>query len=101
MLPDLTGMNTVHRLPVLVTGGGQQQLLGVPKIQSATGEEQAEAVHLLLREWQLEESVVGFSFDTTASNTGHRSGACVMLERKLGKELLYRVIRPSVDNFLN
>ncbi|KAG0723789.1 hypothetical protein GWK47_041938 [Chionoecetes opilio] len=32
---------------------------------------------------------VGMSFDTTAANTGHHSGACVLLERKLGRGMLY------------
>ena len=28
-------------------------------------------------------------FDTTSSNTGHRAGACILLEQKLERDLLY------------
>ena len=36
------------------------------------------------------------SFDTTASNAGHRAGACVLLEKKLGKSLLHLACRHHI-----
>ncbi len=39
---------------------------------------------------------MSLGFDTTSSNTGHRSRACLMLERKLGKELLHSACRHYV-----
>lgn len=36
------------------------------------------------------------SFDTTASNTGAYNGACVLLEQKLGKELLHLACRHHI-----
>lgn len=38
LLPDITGKQKVDRLPVIVTGLETEQLLGVPKITSGTGE---------------------------------------------------------------
>ena len=44
MLPDVTGMDKVDRLPVLISGGKVSKLLGVPKIPSGTGKAMADAV---------------------------------------------------------
>ena len=33
------------------------------------------------------------SFDTTASNTGRRNGACVLIEQNMGKDLLHFACR--------
>jgi hypothetical protein len=35
-------------------------------------------------------------FDTTASNTGRKNGACVLIEQKLGKDLLYLPCRHHI-----
>jgi len=40
--------------------------------------------------------VAALSFDTTATNTGRRNGTCVLLEQKLGKDLLYLACRHYV-----
>lgn len=50
-------------------------------------EAQATAVFDSLKEWKLMTSIC---FDTTASNIGVRSGACVLLEKKLRKKLVNR-----------
>lgn len=50
LLPDLTGIEKVDRLPVIVSGLGIHQLLGVLKLNSGTGEAQAGAVATLLEE---------------------------------------------------
>jgi len=44
----------------------------------------------------LTEDVVGMSFDTTAANTGHRNGTCVLLEHKIGKDLLWLACRHHI-----
>ena len=95
LLPALTGAEKVDRLAILVSGkdiprpGETSQLLGVPNIASSTGEEQANAVVRTLKDWKLDERIVGMSFDTTPSNTGRRSGACIKIEAALDKDLLY------------
>jgi hypothetical protein len=96
LLEDLTGNEQVDRLPVIVSGARVNQLLGVPKLISGTGEAQACAVYKLLVEWRLTDSVKAMCFDTTASNTGHRTGACVLLEQKLDKDMLYLACRHHV-----
>jgi len=96
LLPDLTGKELVDRLPVIVLGAGVNQLLGVPKLTGGTGEAQASAVVLALEEWGLIDNVSAMCFDTTASKTCHINGACVLLERKLGKHLLYLACRHHI-----
>jgi hypothetical protein len=96
LLPDLCGKELVDRLPVIVSGVGVNQLLGVPKLGSGTGEAQASAVAQLLSEWGLVDRVGGMCFDTTASNTGRRNGACVLLEQKLDKDMLHFACRHHI-----
>ena len=58
LLPSLLCSTTsVDRLPILITAvsTGETQLLGVPKVTSGTGGNQAAAVYELLQEWCLDE----------------------------------------------
>lgn len=89
MLPDIGGgKQTVDRIAVLVTGNGIEQLLAVPKIESGTGEEQAVACLKVLDDWNIRHKVRGLVFDTTSSNTGIHRGACVIIEKAIGHELV-------------
>lgn len=81
-LTDLIGSGKVDRTAILVTGQNIEKLLAVPKSDHSTGEAQASAVFDSLKEWNLVENITAMCFDTTASNTGIRSGACVLLEKK-------------------
>ena len=96
LMEDLTTREHVDRLPVLISGVGVEQLLGVPKLPSGTGEAQAAAVMRCIEEWGVEDRVVALCFDTTASNTGQHAGACYLLEQKLGRDLLYLACRHHV-----
>lgn len=96
MMEDLTSREHVDRLPVLVSGFGEEQLLGVPKLPSGTGQAQASAVLNSLDEWGLSARVAALCFDTTASNTGLHSGACTLIEQGLQKDLLYFACRHHV-----
>jgi len=51
LLKDLTGKELVDRLHVIVSGLETNQLLGVPKLISGTGEAQVTAVNQLLEDW--------------------------------------------------
>jgi len=93
LLQDLTGKEHVDRLPVLVTGLGVHKLLGVPKLVGGTGENTAAAVYAALDDWGLTHQVQGMCFDTTSSNTGHRTGACILLEQKFGRDLFHLACR--------
>ena len=72
MMESLTTKEHVDRLPVLVSGKGVEKLLGVPKFQGGSGEQQAAADHAALEEWQSTDRVKAMRFDTTACNTGAR-----------------------------
>lgn len=100
LLPDITGHATVDRLPVLVSGHGIEQLLGVPKLNHGTGEETSNAVIHQLKEWVMIDRVKAMCFDTTASNTGCHAGACSLIEKKLDKDLLFLACRHLVHEII-
>lgn len=76
-----------ERLAILVSGGGISKLLGVPILDSGTGEAQANAVFEYIKDWNLSNRITAMCFDTTASNTGRENGACALLQKKLEKRL--------------
>jgi hypothetical protein len=92
----VTGSDHVDRLPVLVSGLNVSKLLGVPKLPAGTGAAMANAVVACLDDWQIKNQVKGMSFDTTSSNTGHKAGACTLIESILGRELLNLACRHHV-----
>ncbi|XP_058830268.1 uncharacterized protein LOC131689300 [Topomyia yanbarensis] len=100
ILEDIVGMEYVDRLPVMVSTKEIIQLLGVPKFVSGTRENQANAAFQQLQEWGLAERVCAMGFDTTATNTGMNKGACIRLERMLGRELLWLACRHHVLELL-
>ena len=100
MLPDITGHEKVDRLPVLVSGYQVEQLLGVPKLPNGTGEATSNAIITMIQQWQMESQVKGMCFDTTASNTGRKNGACGEIETRLGKNLLYLACRHHVHEIV-
>lgn len=70
--------------------------MGVPSLENSTGISQAEAVSDSLQEWGIGDKIVGMCFDTTASNTGRMKGACTLIEKQLGKNLLYLACRHHI-----
>ncbi|XP_050520208.1 uncharacterized protein LOC126893767 [Daktulosphaira vitifoliae] len=99
LLHDISG-KSVERLAVIATGAGTEQLLGVPEIPAATGLEMASAVYDTLESWNLIKNVQAIGFDTTASNTGRIKGACMLLEQKLERDLLYFGCRHHVSEIV-
>lgn len=94
LIEDITGHKTVDRLPILVSGQGVDQLLSVPKVNCGTGDACASAVYDSILSWNLSDKIKCFCFDTTAVNTGLRSGACILLEQKMEMDrLLYQLLR--------
>jgi len=93
ILPDITGKESVDRLPILVSGVGVDQLLAVPKLPSGSGEASATAVYEAALSWGICDRIKAMSFDTTAVNTGRLNGACVLLEQKMENELLWLACR--------
>ena len=96
LLPILKGTGKIERLPVLISSIGVEKLLGIPTISSSSGDDQASAVYDLLEEWGLSNKVQALCCDTTASNTGRYQGACVLLEQKLEREILYLPCRHHI-----
>ncbi|XP_044594027.1 uncharacterized protein LOC123271702 [Cotesia glomerata] len=92
-LQDICIYDKVDRLAVLVSGLNFEQLLGIPKTESGAGEHQAMSIIDLLDRWGITNCIKGLCFDTTASNSGPYSGACVLLERILEKKFLYFACR--------
>lgn len=95
-LQDLSGNDMVERLAVLLSQESGVQLLNIPKIENTTGETMAEAVFSVLIDWNAMDDVAAISFDTTNSNSGHRNGAVVLLERKLERSLLKLACRHHI-----
>lgn len=85
-----------ERLPIVISFGEKEQLLAVPKLDNSSGKDQAKAVSKALYDWNLNDKVQIMCCDTTASNTGHLNGACVLLEQKLERELLLFACRHHV-----
>jgi hypothetical protein len=96
LLEDITGDKVVDRLPILISGLGVDQLLGVPKLTSGTGENTATAVYEKILEWNVYDKVKCMCFDTTASNTGRRIGACVLIEQKMDNDMLWFACRHHI-----
>jgi hypothetical protein len=94
LLPAIAGgPEKEDRVAILVTGLEVEKIVAIPKVTRGTGELVARAASECLHEWNLVEHTVGMSFDTTAANTGHLNGACVLLEQKLGKNLMWLACR--------
>lgn len=93
MITDFFGHKKEHRLAVLVSESQNEQLLGVPEVESECGIDLAEAIYNLLDEWGLLEDIEAFCADTTSTNTGKYKGAIRRLEYMLGRELLYLACR--------
>lgn len=96
MMEDIVGRETVDRLPILISGEGIDQLLAVPKLSSGKGEATASAVYDTAVDWDICDKVKCMCFDTTAANTGPRNGACVLLEQKMDKDMLWLACRHHV-----
>jgi hypothetical protein len=86
----------VERLPIIISGPTAERILHVPKLVNGTGKAIAEAVFSTLQEWNVADKIKAMSFDTTASNSGIRSGAAVLIEEKLNRHLLHLPCRHHI-----
>jgi len=97
LLPALNARHCKEeRQPIVISYGNKEQLIAVPKLDSYTGKEQAQAVWNAIIDWDFKEKVQILCCDTTASNTGRLNGACILLEQKLERELLIFACRHHV-----
>ena len=93
--------SNTDRLAVVVSRRDVEKIIGIVKIASGTGTAQARATFQLLSLWDVSGDVVGMCFDTTSrSNTGRFSGACVMLEKLMNRNLMYFACRHHVHEII-
>ena len=86
-----------ERLSILASGAPnyvEGKLLGVPSLRdedgnpTSSGYAQFKGASDFVRIWDIKNSVRGFVFDTTASNSGVRQGACKRMEEWLERPVL-------------
>lgn len=88
LLPSITGQQE-DRLAIIATAPGIEQIIDIPDIPSGTGLEISSAVYDALDNKNILQKAQAFVFDTTASNTGRLKGACNLLERSIGRDILF------------
>jgi len=94
ILLDITDKTKVDRLSIIATALNTEQLLGVLELPAGTGYEVSSAVYNSLEDWSLIHIVQAY-------NTGRLNGACVFLEHKLSRDILYLARRHHVfENIL-
>lgn len=101
LTPSVTAPNeSEERLTVSVGNINDVKLLGVPSYKPGSGRGSgiivSELAINLLEEWNCADRVVNMAFDTTASNTGHVSAACISIQEKLGRALLWSPCRHHI-----
>lgn len=89
MLPSLINREMADRLPIVVTNGDIEKILGIPELQNSKRSSQATAIFEVLSDWGLTDSVRALCCDTTSANLGHTKGAAVLLEQLLERPILY------------
>jgi hypothetical protein len=101
LTPTLTNhLATEERVSVLIGDSTQVKLLGVPSYHKATDQAAgaiiAELTMKLMTEWKCSNNVVNMAFDTTSANTGHLSAACIAIQGKLQRAVLWSGCRHHI-----
>ncbi|KAJ8373704.1 hypothetical protein SKAU_G00042840 [Synaphobranchus kaupii] len=104
LTPMLSNVHQLEeRLTVLVGDAERLKLLGVPAYTKGTDEACGTIIARLtckLLEWCCADQVVNMAFDTTASNTGHLTAACIAIQLSLGRPLLWSGCRHHIGEVL-
>nr|XP_047136685.1 uncharacterized protein LOC124813539 [Hydra vulgaris] len=92
------------KIAVLVRIDGKTELLGIPPIESSSGDNQKQAIFELMEFFGLEDKVQCLCFDTTSANTGVWQGTCMRLVCQIQRPLLliacrHHVIEPHITHF--
>ena len=89
---------------IFYSGVGGVKLLGVPslphKSNDKVGPQIACVTKDLLDSWGCTDCVAGMVFDTTNSNTGAVSAACISIQTALGRPLLWCACRHHVGEVI-
>ena len=82
----------------------QRSMLGVPGYKPGTDRKSGDIISELsldlLRSWKCYDNITNMVFDTTASNTGHLTAACIAIQNSLGKALLWSGCRHHVGGVI-
>ena len=78
----LTNGEGVDRLPILVSGGGVCKLLAA-SVTDGKAKPRTTTIMKVINEWNLQDRIAALCFDTTATNTGPKSGVCLRLQQSL------------------
>ena len=81
------------RVALVVSWKNNEMLLGAPNIPSGTGKDPANVCIELVYKWNIAQQVRGLVFDSTASNTRINTGACTLIEKALGRKLVWVACR--------
>lgn len=105
IMSSLTYQNDLEeRLSISVGNANETKLLGVPSYKPGTdrrsGQIISELTVNLLHSWHCADSIVNMVFDTTASNTGHLSAACITIQKDLQRALLWSACRHHVGEVI-
>ena len=105
LMPSLCNKNiNEERLTVVVGNTHELKLLGVPLYEPGTdkksGDIIADLTNDLLQSWHCVNSITNMTFDTTATHTGHISAACVTIQQRLNRALLWSACRHHVGEVL-
>ena len=93
---------STERLAVIVSDfEGNTKFLGAPKVPigvepGMAGINYANAVIHLVNEWKLQDCIASMNFDTTNSNTGKSTGACIRIQEVMDRPLLWCGCRKHV-----
>lgn len=91
-------------MTVIIGDSTQMKLLGVPSYTEATAKSYgsiiADLTVTLIDEWQCTDRIVNMAFDTTSSNTGHLSAACIAIQNKLGRAILWSGCRHHIGEVI-
>ena len=68
---------------------GRERLLEIPAIPNGKGETIAKAMHEVIEKNDVAPTVAAICMDTTAANSGRHIGAGILLEKRLGRAVLY------------
>ncbi|KAJ8400825.1 hypothetical protein AAFF_G00391790 [Aldrovandia affinis] len=101
----LSNVRLLEERPTVVVGyAAQLKLLGVPAYTKGTdkacGTIIARLTCKLLQEWRCADEVVNMAFDAPASNTGHLTAACIVIQLSLGRPLLWSRCQHHIDEVL-
>lgn len=88
LLSNVTG-KPEDRLAIIATSSSVEQILNMPDIPAGTGLQISAAVYDTLEDNNILNNVEAFVFDTTSSNTGKFKGACNLLEKRIGRDILF------------